>query len=376
MTALGCVDHPNVVKAFDAGEEDGRSYLVMERIDGLNVSDLRRRSESVPIKDACEIIRQAATGLDHAHSQGLVHRDVKPSNLMVHADGTVKVLDLGLAMFSDLHCVPEKDISARLLMGTVEYMAPEQMSGRHAVDERADIYSLGVTFYELLTGRTPWSTADSGTLLQQLGSMALQDAPAVRSVRPEVPHDIAAVVDRMLIRSCQDRNVTASEVAAILGAHSSGADLVSLLDRWRRPEDRGETIAEYSEVASAGRRKLLRRMKSRATLVSLAVVALLGLATAARLKALQGPKDHQEHTERNVTESGVESVVELTAPATILTGLESNVMDLQIFSHDQKCATVTWDGDLNIWDLATGERTEIPGRTLKRLRCQSSLNPS
>lgn len=136
MTALGRVDHPNVVKAYDAGEENGVAYLVMELIDGLNVGQIQRRSETLSISAACEAIRQAALGLQHAHSQGLVHRDIKPSNLMVYADGTVKVVDLGLAMLSDLRAAPAKaDISSRMVMGTIEYMAPEQMTSMH--DEHA-----------------------------------------------------------------------------------------------------------------------------------------------------------------------------------------------------------------------------------------------
>ncbi|MBI2479966.1 MAG: serine/threonine protein kinase [Planctomycetia bacterium] len=153
MEAVGKLDHPNIVRATDAGEVDGIHFLVMEYVLGLDVSDLVRRAGPLPIAEACEIARQAAVGLQNAHEHGLVHRDIKPSNLMLTADGQIKILDLGLAR---LHDSQQGDLtSASQMMGTIDYMAPEQTSASRDVDIRADIFSLGATLYKLLCGQAP-----------------------------------------------------------------------------------------------------------------------------------------------------------------------------------------------------------------------------
>ncbi|MCB1212621.1 MAG: serine/threonine protein kinase, partial [Verrucomicrobiales bacterium] len=169
VRAVGKLDHPNIVRALDAGESDGLHFLVMEYVDGIDLSQLSRTHGQIAVADACEIIRQAAEGLHAAHRHGIVHRDIKPSNLMLtrataRSDGlsessecVVKVLDLGLALLSDSHGEFDANISASCrIMGTLHYMAPEQGLDSHRVDVRADVYSLGATLFKLLTGEPPF----------------------------------------------------------------------------------------------------------------------------------------------------------------------------------------------------------------------------
>ena len=156
MQAVGPLDHPNVVEAFDAGEEGGKAYLVMRLVEGVDQDRLDRERGPLPVAEACDLARQAAQGLDYLHRRGLIHRDVKPSNLMRTPEGMVKVLDLGLAR------LPVEDGSGENLtgsgqpVGTPDYLSPEQAAGA-TVDARSDLYGLGCTLFYLLTCRPPFA---------------------------------------------------------------------------------------------------------------------------------------------------------------------------------------------------------------------------
>ena len=151
MKAVGEVDHPNIVRAMDAREVAGTRLLVMEYVDGIDLNFLGRHCHPLPIADACEIVRQAAMGLEEVRKRGLVHRDVKATNLMVTAQGVVKILDLGLARF-DFDQVNAEEVTGQgIALGTIDYMSPEQIADSRSVDIRADIYGLGCTFYKLLS---------------------------------------------------------------------------------------------------------------------------------------------------------------------------------------------------------------------------------
>lgn len=146
MEAVGRLDHPNLVRAHDAGESDGQHYLVMEYLDGRHLGQVVRALGPLPLADACEIVRQAAIGLQYAHEHGLVHRDVKPSNLMLTAEGQVKVLDLGLARLTGDQTPCDDATGTGQVMGTGDYIAPEQGQDTRRADRRSDVYSLGCTF--------------------------------------------------------------------------------------------------------------------------------------------------------------------------------------------------------------------------------------
>ena len=158
MMAVGGLDHPHIVRATDAREIDGQRLLVMEFIDGADLALLVRSVGPIPIPDACEMIRQTALGLQSAHDRGLIHRDIKPSNIMLATSGQVKVLDLGLALIQELPSSQEEVTVSGQALGTAEYISPEQLSNSHDVDLRTDVYSLGCTFYKLLTGQAPFDS--------------------------------------------------------------------------------------------------------------------------------------------------------------------------------------------------------------------------
>jgi formylglycine-generating enzyme required for sulfatase activity/tRNA A-37 threonylcarbamoyl transferase component Bud32 len=229
--------HPNIVLAHDAGQHDGTPFLVMEYIDGQDLASLVRARGPLPVAEAVGYAVQAARGLGHAHHHGVIHRDIKPANLMVDRQGTVKVLDLGLvrlsAAFGDVSQLDSSRLTgsgrtagrgshqggslteAGDVMGSAPYMAPEQTRSSHAVDPRADVYSLGCTLYYMLAGRPPFK---GKTLAETV--LAHRDAPPppLRDVRPDVPHKLDAVYQRMLAKDPGRRQASMDEVAADLAA--------------------------------------------------------------------------------------------------------------------------------------------------------------
>jgi serine/threonine protein kinase len=219
--AAAALDHPNIVRAYDIdhdeGLEEGRGtlhYLVMEFVDGASLQELiARRGPMDPVR-AAHYMRQAALGLEHAHEAGLVHRDVKPGNLLLDRAGTVKVLDLGLARFFEAgkESVTERYDEKNAILGTADYLAPEQARGE-TVDIRADVYSLGATFYFLLTGKAPF---EEGTITQKLLWSQTKAPKPVLERRPDVPTEIIAVIDRMMAKDAKDRYQTPAAVAEAL----------------------------------------------------------------------------------------------------------------------------------------------------------------
>ncbi len=232
MKAVGRLDHPNIVRATDAGEDDGLHYLVMELVDGINLSNLVSNCGPLPIADACELIRQAAIGLDYAHDRGLIHRDIKPSNLVLSADGQLKILDFGLARLRDQRS-PDELTSSGQVMGTLDYMAPEQASRGQTVDCRADIYSLGCTLYKLLTGQAPFGDEQFDSPVKKMMAHAQAVVSPIHEHRPDAPRKLDIVIQRMLAKEPDKRFSSAKEVAEALGPFTSGAKLPGLLDRAR-----------------------------------------------------------------------------------------------------------------------------------------------
>jgi serine/threonine protein kinase len=159
------------VVAYDAGAVAGLPYFVMEFVDGAGLDRLMRQRGPLPVAEACEVVRQAALGLQHIHEHGLVHRDIKPSNLKLTPSGLVKVLDLGLARLVNESAQKGQITSSGQFLGTLDYMAPEQCDNSHAVDIRADIYSLGCTLYHLLEG-SPGSTQTMRSVKNVIGQEA------------------------------------------------------------------------------------------------------------------------------------------------------------------------------------------------------------
>jgi serine/threonine protein kinase len=216
--AVAALDHPNIVRAFDVDRDGPIHFLVMEYIEGTSLQDIARE-RPLPIQQATDYIAQAARGLQHAHEAGLVHRDIKPSNLLVDRKGTVKILDMGLAVFFQEQESLTKEYDVSAVMGTADYLAPEQAINSHNVDIRADIYSLGLTFYFLLAGKTPYG---EGTVAQKLLWHQLRNPQSVREVRPDVPEGLAAIISTMLAKDREGRYQTPGEVATVLAPWVQG----------------------------------------------------------------------------------------------------------------------------------------------------------
>lgn len=216
--AVAALDDPNIVRAYDVDHEvDGDMeihFLVMEYVDGKSLLALVQDEGAVSPVDAADYIRQAALGLAHAHQAGLVHRDIKPGNLLVDKSGTVKLLDLGLARFfagsEEVALTIEHD---EKVLGTADYLAPEQAVDSHLVDARADIYSLGCTMYFLLTGHPPFT---QGTLTQRLLAHQTKEPPGVETERSDVPESLLVILKQMMAKQPDDRYSDCSEVAAEL----------------------------------------------------------------------------------------------------------------------------------------------------------------
>jgi serine/threonine protein kinase len=214
--AGGRLSHPNIVAFYDADAAGEVNFLAMEYVKGTDLARLVQRSGAMPLTPACDCVRQAAMGLQHAHERGLVHRDIKPPNLLLSSDGAVKILDMGLARLEQVSTAEHASselTETGTVMGTAAYMAPEQALDPRDADGRADVYSLGCTFYYLLTGRAPFVHSSAAQVLLK---HQLEEPTAVEQLRPDVPVALGAVVRPMMAKRREGRYQTAAEAAAAL----------------------------------------------------------------------------------------------------------------------------------------------------------------
>jgi serine/threonine protein kinase len=219
------LDHSGIIHTFGINRTDDVFgevfYLVMEYVEGINLEELVNLKGPIHWEQASDFIRQAAAALQHAHSAGLIHRDVKPGNLLVDACGVVKILDFGLAMLDSHEDADEFSLAmifGHSCLGTADYIAPEQIVDSFSVDTRADIYSLGCTLYVLLTGKLPYPVSMS---CQKLEGHRFQDAPPIRESAKDVPVELISVVGKMMAKDPAERFQTMAEVVAALAAFSS-----------------------------------------------------------------------------------------------------------------------------------------------------------
>jgi serine/threonine-protein kinase len=215
--------HPNIVMAYDADEDAAGPYLVMEFVDGQDLASIVSRQGPLAVSAAVDAILQAARGLEYSHGQGIIHRDIKPANLLRDNAGTVKVTDLGLARFSSLAAegLPAGGAITQAggIVGTVDYMSPEQAVDSSCLDHRSDIYSLGATLYFLLAGRPPYQgTTMMGTLLKHRD----EPIPSLTGAAKDVPAALDAVFRRMMAKAPTDRFQSMTEVVRTLEAVAAG----------------------------------------------------------------------------------------------------------------------------------------------------------
>jgi serine/threonine protein kinase len=215
------LSHPNIVTAHDAEQAKGLHFLVMEYVEGASLDRWVEKRGPLPVAEACDYIRQAAQGLQHAHERGMVHRDIKPQNLMRDPAGRIKILDFGLARFIS----ESKPITALTqvgsVMGTPDFIAPEQAHDARAADIRSDVYSLGCTLYYLLTAHVPFP---GGSILQKLMAHVERTPPRLTDVRSDAPPELAHIVERMMAKDPAARFATPGEVAWVLTPFAEGHD--------------------------------------------------------------------------------------------------------------------------------------------------------
>lgn len=220
IRAAARLAHRNIVTSHDADESEGRYFLAMEYIDGSDLLAVVNDGGPLPVETAVDYIVQAAEGLQYAHSQKIIHLDIKPANLLLDKTGTIKILDMGLARIDDVISAAETAPAESLIqdgkvMGTVDYIPPERSSDPQAVDHRADIYSLGCTLYHLLTGRPPFT---GNTILKRIKAHRVKPIPSLSKARDDVPESLDAVFQKMLAKNPDDRYGSMAEVITHLRA--------------------------------------------------------------------------------------------------------------------------------------------------------------
>jgi len=217
--AAAAVNHPNVVRVLDVDVTHDPPYLVMEYVDGVSLQAAVARHGTFAAAEAAAVGRQVAAGLQVAAGVGLVHRDIKPANILIDRKGGVKILDLGIARFEGDPV--SRKLNAAVVLGTLDYLAPEQAIDSSAVDTRADLYGLGATLYFLLAGHPPFPDPDLG---RKMALKQSADPAPVHALRPDVPAGLSAVVGRLLARKPADRYQTPAEAAAALEPWAAPGD--------------------------------------------------------------------------------------------------------------------------------------------------------
>jgi len=237
--AVAVLDHPNIVRAHDISHWGQTHFLVMEYVEGKSLEQHVQANGPLPYAEAAGYVIQVAQGLQHAYEAGLVHRDIKPANLLLSKQGVVKILDMGLARFFDdddnftqMYC---KDA----VLGTADYIAPEQALDSHIADIRSDLYSLGATFYRLVTGRTPFG---GSWVRQKLMAHQLWDPEPLHTVRPDVPEELSAIVAKMMAKKPEDRYQTPMEV-------------IAAFEPWTRPQAKQIVKVDANFSAKAKQRQ-------------------------------------------------------------------------------------------------------------------------
>ena len=283
MESIGQLNDPCIVHAYDAGEIDGTLYLAMELVDGENVESLAHRVGPMPVSDACEIIRQAALGLQHIYASGLVHRDLKPSNLLMSKTG-VKIADLGLALLIRSEPIDDRLTGEHTVLGTVDYMAPEQAEKSRSVDIRADLYSLGCTLFRLLAGRPPFAVAEYDTPMKKLWAHSSQPIPDILQIRPEISAGLVAILQTLMAKDRNDRYAEPRQLVEAITPFCHSADYHSLVIQGGMnidPSMRSSTVRNSTSPVSTGGSTWPSTLTHPTSMVAMAMIICVVLAIIA-----------------------------------------------------------------------------------------------
>lgn len=350
MVAAGRLHHPGIVRAYDAGEREGRWFIVMELVEGLDCGALVRQHGRLPVAESCEIVRQAALALAHAHHCGLVHRDVKPGNLMVTRPelrhppaGTseVKVLDFGLAGLSVGPALgpagpDQASAPGRMVIGTLEYVAPEQIEHPETTDARADLYGLGATLWRLLTGKPPRGGGEQ-SLFRQMRRIVTEPIPQIATERPDIPEPLSRLCDRLLAIDPDDRPASAGELARLIEPWCAGAELARLFGEGplaEKPFPNPVVLCRHRRLATfAG--------------ISLGAGALVAALMMAGVVPAIAPDPTPEFVRRGVLPPGLLAERKLSAlAAPFFVSPDWEIESVTTVPHDVQGARLLPDGDL------------------------------
>lgn len=282
IKAAAQLNHPNVVLAFDADEVNGIHFFTMEFVEGTDLNGLVQEKGPLRVDQACDYVRQAALGLQAAHERGLVHRDIKPANLLLTTKGVVKVMDLGLARGGQAGDESGSTLTHdHGIMGTPDYLAPEQALAAHTVDIRADLYSLGCTLYFLLSGQVPFP---GGSMTEKLLKHQMEEPEPIEKLRPDVPAAVVGVMRRLTAKKPDDRYATPAEAAAALAKVGSAGTAGPA-----PPPPRRAMAAPAPESSSTVQKALVKRRglreQARRRLLLLSGAGVVGLLAAGLLLA-------------------------------------------------------------------------------------------
>jgi len=268
VRAAAKLSHPNIVAAYDAGQANNVHFLVMEYVEGNDLSALVKKDGPFPVAKAVNYILQAARGLEFAHGEGVVHRDIKPANLLLDKKSVVKILDMGLARIEGDGPAQTELTSTGTIMGTVDYMSPEQAMNTKNADHRADIYSLGISLYYLLAGKAAYG---GDTAMEKLMAHQTQPIPSLKEAQKTVPKQLEAVFKKMVAKRVEDRYQSMTEVVAELEKYSADQPTGSATN-W--------SAATKTNMAAAPRAAGKKSKLGRPAIVGLAATGALGMALA------------------------------------------------------------------------------------------------
>jgi hypothetical protein len=256
MRACGKLDHENVVRVLHADDVDEVPFLVMELVDGVDLARALQAVDKLPVSDACEITRRAALGLAHAHDRDIVHRDVKPSNLLITAAGEVKLTDFGLAVFVTPVGRTDERITGLTVLGTHDYMAPEQWADPAAVTGRADVYGLGCVLFQMLVGRPPFGSPEFESPNAKKRAHQHSPPPYAARLRQDVPAPLADLIAQTLAKR-PDERPSAAQFATALKVFVGGTPpLARLVERTRLAPGTGFADGQPTALAPIAERTI------------------------------------------------------------------------------------------------------------------------